>query len=482
MFRINKLSRLLLRSYIGPFLVTFLVAMFIFEMQFVWVYMDDLMGKGLDNLVIIQLLTFVSARIVNMALPLAILMSSIMTMGSLAENNELTAMKSAGISLFRIMRPLVIFAVALSIGAFIFANNVWPISNLKFRTLLYSVIQQRPALNLVDGIFYNGIEGISIRVMRKDKQTGELFDVLIYDHRDKARGNTTVIRAERGLMEQTADKRFLVLNLYNGHSYDEQSEESKKSKRFPQIKSSFKESIIRLDLSSFAFQVNNEEIFKNSYEMMNIPQLTEAIDSLTLKLDSTKIKMADANLKTMSLYKARGPQSNAKQGWFFDDLSAEEKSKSLSFAKENSKRIKEAFVRQQEDYKARNKFIIRHKIEWHRKFFLAVVCLVLFFIGAPLGAIIRKGGLGLPTVVALGFFIFYQLLTIAGEKMAKSGIVEPWVGIWMSTALLFPLSIWLTYKATKEAALFDKEAYSIFFKRIVTFFKRKKNEDITAMS
>ncbi len=482
MFRMNKLSKLLLRSYIGPFLVTFLVAMFIFEMQFVWVYMDDLMGKGLDTLVIIQLLSYVSARIVNMALPLAILMSSIMTLGSLAENNELTAMKSAGISLFRIVRPLIIFAVFLSVGAFVFANNVWPISNLKFRTLLYSVIQQRPALNLVDGIFYNGIEGISIRVMRKDKNTGELFDVLIYDHRDKARGNTTVIRAERGLMEQTDDKRFLVLNLYNGTSYDEQPEESKKTKRFPQIKSTFKESIIRLDLSSFAFQVNNEEIFKNSYEMMNIPQLTDAIDSLNQKLDSTKYKMAEANLRSMSLYKFKESEVSAKAGWFWDDLNVQEKSKAITFAKENSKRLKDSYKRQLDDYKARTKFIIRHKIEWHRKFFLAVVCLVLFFIGAPLGAIIRKGGLGLPTVVALGFFIFYQLITIAGEKMAKSGIVEPWVGIWMSTALLFPISIWLTYKATKEAALLDKEVYSQFLKKMWSFFKRKKNEDSTVVS
>lgn len=480
---VKKLTILLLKAYIGPFIVTFLIAMFIFEMQLIWVYLDDLMGKGLGPGVILQLLLYASARIVNMALPLAILMSSIMTMGALAENNELTAMKSAGISLFRIMRPLIVFSIVLSISSFIFANNIWPIANLKYRTLLFSIIQQRPALNLEEGVFYNGIEGISIRVMKKNKETGELTDVLIYDHRNKSRGNRTVIRAARGVMDQTGDKRFLILTLYDGHSYDEQEEKSKRNFLYPSIHSSFEKSIIRLDLSSFAFQTNDEEVFRTSYEMMNIPQLDQAIDSLSVRLDSTKQRLAEATLKILHL--PAHPDSVRAEGytWFYNDLNPREKEKVVVNAMETTKRLKSGIPRQQDEVNARNKFLIRHKVEWHRKFFLAVVCMVLFFVGAPLGAIIRKGGLGMPTVIALGLFIFYQLLTIAGEKMSKSAIVEPVIGMWISTAVLLPLSIWITYKATKEAVLFDGNIWSKWIGRFAGLFKRKqKNEDSAVVS
>jgi lipopolysaccharide export system permease protein len=283
-----------------------MVAMFIFEMQFIWVYLDELVGKGLSIWVIIKLLLYASARIVNMALPLAILMSSIMTFGALSENNELTSMKSAGISLFRIMRPLVIFSIVLSIGSFFFANNIWPVANLKFRTLLFSVMQQRPAFNLEEGVFYTGIDGISIRVMKKDKESGDLYDVLIYDHRDKARGNRTVIRADKGIMEQTEDKRFLVLTLHNGVTYDEQLEKKKRDQDFPLVMGTFEKSIIRLDLSSFFFKNGNEDVFEHSYEMMSVAQLNEAIDSLDVRLDSVKIKLAETNLKSLH-YKTINP-------------------------------------------------------------------------------------------------------------------------------------------------------------------------------
>ena len=203
-----------------------MIAMFIFEMQFIWVYLDEMMGKGLGVWIILKLLFFASARVVNMALPLAILMSSIMTMGALAENNELTAMKSSGTSLLRILRPLIFFSAGLSITAFVFANNLWPVANLKFKTILYNVMKQKPSLSLTNGVFYNGIDGIAIRAMQNNPETGELKDVLIYDHRGGQRGNRTVIRAESGLMEQTSDKRYLILTLFNGNTYDEQKEKN----------------------------------------------------------------------------------------------------------------------------------------------------------------------------------------------------------------------------------------------------------------
>jgi lipopolysaccharide export system permease protein len=340
-------------------------------------------------------------------------------------------------------------------------------------------MQQRPAFNLEEGVFYTGIDGISIRVMKKDKESGDLYDVLIYDHRDKARGNRTVIRADKGIMEQTEDKRFLVLTLHNGVTYDEQLEKKKRDQDFPLVMGTFEKSIIRLDLSSFFFKNGNEDVFEHSYEMMSVAQLNEAIDSLDVRLDSVKIKLAETNLKSLH-YKTKEflASPDTVTGWFMDDLSEREKDRAVINAKEQTKRSREAIGRQDEELFNRKKFITRHKIEWHRKFFLAVACLVLFFIGAPLGAIIRKGGLGLPTIIALGLFIFYQLLTIAGEKMTKSLIIEPWFGMWMSTALLMPLSIWLTYKASKEATLVDKEAYIKFFNKILVFLRIKKKEAI----
>lgn len=458
-----------------------MVSMFIFEMQFIWVYLDEIMGKGLSSWVILKLFFFASARVVNMALPLAILMSSIMTMGALAENNEMTAMKSAGASLMRIMRPLIFFSVGLSLTAFIFANNLWPVANLKCRTMLFNIMKQKPSLNLTDGVFYNGIEGISIRAGKNNHESGELNDVLIYDHRGGERANRTVIRAEKGLMEQTPDKRFLIMTLFNGRSYDEQKDKKSTNPQFPLVKSSFERMVIRLDLSSLAFTADNEELMKNPAEMMTVPQLDEAIDSLKSSLDSVRIQFHESNMMLMSSRAiAHMHDSTAAVApiMLFDDLNAAERLKAENLARENTKRLRDAMQRQVDEISGREKYINRHKIEWHRKFFLAVVCLVLFFIGAPLGAIIRKGGIGLPTLIALGLFVFYQLLTMAGERMSKNGLVEPWFGIWMSTVVLLPLSLWITFRATKEAALLDRDAYVKTFGKILEFLRLKSKPEV----
>jgi lipopolysaccharide export system permease protein len=457
-----------------------MVAMFIFEMQFIWVYLDELLGKGLSPWVIAKLLIFASARLVNMALPLAILMSSIMTMGALAENNEMTAMKSAGISLMRIMRPLIFFSVGLSLTAFLFANNIWPVANLKFRTMLFSIMKQKPSLNLTDGVFYNGIDGISIRAARNNPETGKLKDVLIYDHRGGEKANRTVIRAESGLMEQTTDKRYLILTLNNGHSYDEQKDKKIKDPKYGEIRSGFSQMVIRLDLSSLVFQADNEEVMKNPAEMMTIHQLNQAIDSLKFQVDTVQRQFSSNNLR---LYNTRmeslKPDEKvvvADSALFFQ-LDGAERAKAINFAKENSRKSRDNVQRQMDELKSRKKMVNKYKIEWHRKFFLAVVCFVLFFIGAPLGAIIRKGGIGLPTLIALGLFVVYQLLTMVGERLAKNQFLEPWVGMWISTLVLLPLSLWITFRATKEAALLDRDAYVRVINKLLEVFKLKTKQD-----
>lgn len=454
-----------------------MVAMFIFEMQFIWVYLDELMGKGLETWVIVKLLFFASARVVNMALPLAILMSSIMTMGALAENNEMTAMKSAGVSLLRIMRPLIFFSAGLSLTAFVFANNLWPVANLKCRTILFNIMKQKPSLNLTDGVFYNGIEGVSIRAAKNNSETGELKDVLIYDHRGGEKANRTVIRAEAGLMEQTADKRYLVLTLFNGNSYDEQRDKKPRDPKGAQVHGHFEKMVLTLDLSSLAFAADNEEVMKNPAEMMTIDQLGLAIDSLKLQADTTESKLILNTTRLISNRLHKAPKDSlieAAPQELLAQLDRGEKSKALQIAKENTRKSRDSVQRQIDELKGRRKAVNKYKIEWHRKFFLAVVCFVLFFIGAPLGAIIRKGGIGMPTLIALGLFIVYQLLTMAGERMAKNMFIEPWLGMWMSTFLLLPLSLWITYKAMREAALLDKDIYKRAIAKVVAFLRRKK--------
>ena len=311
--------------------------MFIFEMQFIWVYLDELLGKGLGGWVIFKLLIFASARLVNMALPLAILMSSIMTMGALAENNEMTAMKSSGVSLLRMMRPLIFFSIGLSMLAFVFANNLWPVANLKFRTMLFSILKQKPALNLTDGVFYNGIEGVSIRAGRNNTDTGELTDVLIYDHRGGEKANRTVIRAKSGKMEQTPDKRYLVLSLFDGHSYDEQRDKKVRDPKHALIEGKFERMELRMDLSSLAFSADNEEVMKNPAEMMSVNQLEQAIDSLHTIIDTVQYQYAQ---NTLRLTKKRLEESDmiaaVPEAGLFDSLDAGDRNKALLWAKEKN--------------------------------------------------------------------------------------------------------------------------------------------------
>jgi lipopolysaccharide export system permease protein len=451
--------------------------MFIFEMQFIWVYLDELLGKGLGGWVIVKLLLFASARLVNMALPLAILMSSIMTMGALAENNEMTAMKSAGVSLVRMMKPLIFFSIGLSLLAFVFANNIWPVANLKFRTMLFSILKQKPALNLTDGVFYNGIEGVSIRAGQNNTETGELQDVLIYDHRGGEKANRTVIRAKSGRMEQTADKRYLILTLFDGNSYDEQREKKVREPRYALVEGTFEKMELRMDLSSLAFNADNEEVMKNPAEMMSVAQLEQAIDSLNGIMDTVEMQYANNSMRlTKKRLKEDVETVKAAPYSLFDSSNTNEQQKAVLWAKENTRKSKDLLQRQQEELKSRSKNVNRHKIEWHRKFFLAVVCLVLFFIGAPLGAIIRKGGIGIPTLIALGLFVVYQLLTMAGERMAKNQFIEPWLGMWISTVVLLPLSIWITRKAMNESALLEKSPVVRWFSKIARFYRMKTKE------
>lgn len=448
------------------------VALFILDMQFLWVYADDLIGKGLAPWVIAELMIYASARLVNLALPLAILVASIMAFGTLAERNELTALKSAGLSVFRIFRPLMVTIALISVGAFWFSNAAWPVANLKFRALLFSVTQKKPTLNLMPGVFYNGIEGFAIRVDSKDED-GTLHDLLIHDHREGETGVSRVIRAKTGRMDQTSNR--LVLTLNNGVSYEEDLEQSKRRKErlHPHISASFEQQIFEIDLASLDFSKVDEGLFKRAHEMMTVEQLDLAMDSLELlaqnRLDEIALYGERQTLLLRDTLSVAAIASSAGPIWTV--LSPTQQRMAFDGARSLARNTRQGIANGLEDARSRRTAKDRHAIEWHRKFFLAMSCLLLFFIGAPLGAIIRKGGLGMPTVLAIGIFLAFYILSILGEQMVKAGTVSPVLGMWMSTLILIPFAVFFTRQAMRDAQAFDLD-WSRFIHRYSKRFSR----------
>lgn len=462
---VKTLYKFILRSYIGPFVMTFFIAMFVFFMMFIFTYIDDFVGKGIGASILSELFFYFSLTTIPMALPLAILLSSLMTFGNLGEHFELTAMKSSGLSLQRIMTPLIGTTIVLSILAFYFSNNILPYTNLKAGALLYDVRSSKPALMFKDGIFNNNLTGFSIRVGKKERDGKTLRDVLIYDHREM-HGNNIVLSAKYGEMKETEDKSFLVLTLKDGVSYKEMAKDEKDARTHPFIRDKFEERVIRFDLSEFKLSRTNEELFKNNQKMMNISQLSKAMDSLKIKSLKRnyefpkQLKRSYYNKSLGSIDAHPGKQLKKKPLTnYFTRLTKPEKLTVIESAS-NIARSAKAYVDSITiDKENETDSILRYEIEWHRKFTLSIACLVLFFIGAPLGAIIRKGGLGMPVVISIVFFIIFHVLSITGEKLAKEGSIPAIEGMWIATVTLLPIGIILTYKATADRGLFDINFY-----------------------
>ena len=441
------------------------VALFILDMQFLWVYADDLIGKGLAPWVIAELMIYASARLVNLALPLAILVASIMAFGSLAERNELTALKSAGLSVFRIFRPLIVTMLLISMGAFWFSNAAWPVANLKFRALLFSVTQKKPTLNLIPGAFYNGIEGFAIRVESKEED-GTLNDVLIHDHREGETGVSRVIRAEQGTMVQEGNR--LTIALTNGFSYEEDLEQSKRRKErlHPTLPLPSNGRNLRLTSPRW-ISARPTKAFSNAHEMMTVAQLGHAMDSLR--------GLVDQRLQEVELYGGRQTVllrdtvtaigAAEATGPLWTALSPTERRMAFDGARSLARNTRQGIANGIENADTRVRAMNRHAIEWHRKFFLALSCILLFFIGAPLGAIIRKGGLGMPTVLAIAIFLAFYILSMIGEQMVKAGTVTPAFGMWMSSLALLPFAIYFTRQAMRDAQAFHINWPVHFFRK-----------------
>ena len=466
----------------SPFMATFFISIFVLLMQFLWKYIDDLVGKGIEFSVFVQLLIYVAASLVPMALPLSILRSSLMTFGNLGEHYELVAFKSAGISLKKVLQPLFAVVIMLSFVAYLFSNYWLPVANLKSKSLLYDIKQQKPAMDIQPGMFSNDLEDITIRVKDKKEIDGieHLYDVLIYDHSDGP-GNRKVTQAEEGIMTMTPDKRYLELKLINGINYEE--EKNPQVKKYTLSRSKFKENIIRSDLSQFDLNRTDEELFKTGYKMLNMAQLSSAIDTLKA-MKNNHFESFKTGLKNSSFLYANYDESEFTQKKdtsnlnfdnYFSKFDVDQKAQILNTAANLSRNSRSRLSSMHEDMKSRNKYIRNHEIEWHKKLTLPFACVILFLIGAPLGAIIRKGGLGMPIIISVLFFLLFHILSISGEKMAKEGAIDSLIGMWMASAILLPVGLFFTYKATSDSALFNFDLYNNFFKAI---FKKKTPSEL----
>lgn len=482
---IKKLDILLVRSFIGPFIVTFFVSLFVLMMQFFWLYMDEMIGKGVGVLLLLQLLVYISTTLVPLALPLAVLLSSIMTFGNMGENFELVAIKSSGISLLRFMQPLFIFIIFVSGLAFVFANNVIPVANLKALSLLYDVRNSKPTLNIRADQFNNDIQGYSIRVGSKDKDGKIIRDVMIYDHSDMV-GNNKLVMAKEGEMIATPDKQRLIFRLKDGWQYHEGYENG--AHNFTQIRMHFDEWDKVFDLSGFKFTRSNEDGFKNANQMMNVAQLVENIDSLKKNQarSATNINTYLAPyliLETQSKERDQMKVSLAANGYVtreydssFTELIADSLRKPVLQAVINNVRnFKSLMDVTALDYKLQTENYLRYEIELHRKFTLSFACMLLFLIGAPLGAIIRKGGLGMPLVIAVAFFVAFHILNISGEKLAKAESVPAWLGMWMSSIALLPVAFVLIKAARNDSRIFTADWYKKMYRAVAN--RLNKNQE-----
>ncbi len=485
----KKIDWFVIKSFIGPLVLTFIIVLFILIMQFLWMYVDDMAGKGLDLNVLVELLVQFSLVLVPTALPLAVLLASLMTFGNLGENFELTAIKSSGISLQRLMMPLIIMIVIISVGSFLFSNYVMPYSNRRARTLLYDIQRKRPELNIQAGTFYNGIDGFSIKIAYKDPETNKLERLLIYDHRDR-NGNNSVVYADSGYMKMTPDETGLIFTLYNGYSYSDLDEEEKSpnNRKYPFRRDSFKQQELVIELSGFDFDRSDLDLFRSNSTMLNLGELNYFIDSLNTKLETRKDNYVrafrDTKLYTRKNFVRRNePVDTTTKRYIvfsvdsiFNGMTVADRLAALNTAATTA-RSGSSYVKEKTEGLYRDKKGIRkYEIEWHKKFTLAIACLVFFFIGAPLGAIIRKGGQRMPVVISVLFFVFYYVLSLTGEKIAKEGIANSTLGMWEATFILLPLGFFLTYKATTDSVIMNTETYMQFFKKLGKWFTGSKKK------
>ncbi len=490
-FRLKRLYSFILQSFLPMFSMTFVICLFLVLMQFLWKHIDDMVGKGLDLRVLAEMFLYASLNLIPMALPLSVLLASIMVFGNLGERFELLAIKSAGVPLLKTMKPLIVLIIFISIGAFFFQNYAMPKIQVKFFSLLISIRQKSPELDIPEGVFYKEIENYNIFVERKNRKTGMLYDVMIYDV-SKGFNSMAVIVCDSASMKLSDDKLSLAFTMYKGQQFQNfQSENigsASSSKDFvPYSREDFKKKQMLIPFDANFNRMEDsalEEGPGSSYVSKNSAELKFSIDSMNHKMDSMNI-LDRVQMKKYSHLSFRNSYEQNLDSFtllaqsveiapidtILKNKTLEEKSSILRSAMAKTENNNNEFLFRSISKVTTQKIINRHWVEWHRKFTLSFACFIFFFIGAPLGSIIRKGGLGMPIVVSVVLFIIYYILDNVGFKMTRDGVWIHWVGMWFSSFVLFPLGVFLTYKAMNDSVILNADAYVGFLKKM--FFIRE---------
>lgn len=499
MFRIKRLNTFLLQNFLPVFLMTFFICLFIILMQFLWKYIDEWVGKGLELGVLVELFFYAALTFVPMALPLAVLLASLMTFGNLGERLELLAMKASGISLFRIMKPIIVVMVFVSLGAFYFQNIISPLAQVRLYALLFSVRMKSPEFNVPTGIFYDQLGGMNLYVDRKDVKSGMLYEMMIYDF-SQGFDNAMLIVADSGKMKMAEDQKSLFLTLHHGESF--QTGDKRAGTDYPSFHRetfSMKSYVIDFDGN---FNRMDEGALQNQYIAKNVDELAATVDSVSLQLDSILRQNQRQALAIGFLHQRTDPdqplaQKDKPEPPVLSDTVSQPNLADIdldslyrrvrpdkwdpiySTAASKAELAKQDYEFKKAGVEAKFHTLIRHKLEWHKKFTLSFACMIFFFIGAPLGAIIRKGGIGMPAVISVFLFICYFFLDNSGANLARTRVLPPFGGMWLSSMILLPLGVFFTYKAVNDSVIMNADTYLLFFKNLIKRPMRRLEYDMS---
>ncbi|MCC6370751.1 MAG: LptF/LptG family permease [Bacteroidia bacterium] len=476
---LKKLHTLTLKAFLPPFFATLLISVFLFFLvEIVITYLDDFIGKGLKTIDLLTLFTYAWIAIIPKCIPLAVLLASIMSFGNLAEHYELTAMKSSGLSLYRIIKPVFVLILFLAGLTFLFNNFILPVVMLRSSSLLYDIRQKKPTVNIKEGIFYNGIDNYSLLVRKKSQNKDTLKDIFIYDHSQHL-GNTIQMYAHSGKITTTADTSELVLILRDGNRYEESSPQNTQARYKNLSQLSYKQLQVNIPLEDFKMKRTNEELFKNNEAMLNIWQIDSVADStrrvLNRRTDNLKVQSLRFFYSRTSdrLRDSTQKHTLVNIHTFYDSLKTQDFNNAIQNALTICRSASGNLDAMQINIDTEKDTLLRFLMEWHKKIVICFACIVLFFIGAPLGAIIKKGGLGLPVIVSVFFFLAYYILTEMYMQLALEGQMPPWQALWMPLVIFLPISIFLTSKAAKDSVIFD---VTVYYSWIGKLFTKKKND------
>ncbi len=479
----RKLDQFILKSFIGPFVAILAIVIFILMMQFLWLYIDELVGKGLSLRVILEFLGWGTITILPLSLPLATLLSSMMTMGTLGENSELLAMRAAGISLARILVPLIVTSAVISVAAVFISNDLIPIAYNKIYTLRDDIGKTKEEIKIPTGTFYDGIDGYILRVDERDDKSGMMYGVMVYDHTGN-KGNVSLTLADSAIMKMTVDKKALTFTMFNGKNYEETNTMKYRDTTLQLQKIDFETQSMVIQLTNYAFQKSEETRFNDEVKSMNLSQLTHRQDSIsTLKSDAKTQQIAELSASKTLRYNAQMDSTHrARIKSDFDygnlpkstpiDDEIRQREKALTSVNEL---IGTLTTYARETY--RFTFLLRRiDVEILKKFSLSLACFIFFFIGAPLGALIRKGGLGTPAIISVLFFVLYWVIDISGVKLANDGAITPAVGVFVSSMVLAPIGVILTYGAINDSSIINMEKIKEYIKKVrnVVFGRLRK--------